>query len=104
MRPTLAVILVKLEQFEDNQTIHRGIILEKLKELDDDIKKLNIATNDRLIDIEDNRLLKLEHWKSRISGVLVTLGVIGTIAGVIGGIIVQLINKDQIIAWILTLK
>lgn len=104
MRPTLTVILVKLEQFEDNQTIHRGIILEKLKELDDDIKKLNIATNDRLIDIEDNRLLKLEHWKSRISGVLVTLGVIGTIAGVIGGIIVQLINKDQIIAWILTLK
>lgn len=104
MRPTLAIILVKLEQFEDNQTIHRGIILEKLKELDDDIKKLNIATNDRLIDIEDNRLLKLEHWKSRISGVLVTLGVIGTIAGVIGGIIVQLINKDQIIAWILTIK
>lgn len=104
MRPTLAIILVKLEQFENSQSIHRGIILEKLVELDKDIKASNIATDDRLIDIEDNRLLKLEHWKSRISGVLVTLGVIGTIAGVIGGIIVQLINKDQIIAWILTLK
>lgn len=104
MRPTLAIILVKLEQFESSQSIHRSIILEKLVELDKDIKALNIATNDRLVDIEDIRLRKLEDWKSKIGGVLVTLGIIGTIAGVVGGIVVQLIKSDKVIAWILTLK
>lgn len=105
MPPNNALILLKLEEYENRAGLHRDSILEKLEKLDTDIKELKKDTisatkelkedhNKRLEDIEDKRLPKLEHWKSSIGGAILIMGGIGAIFGWLGGIFASIYAKD----------
>lgn len=105
MQPTLTVVLLKLQQYENNQTLHREMIMDKLAELDIDIKELKKDTitaskelkddhHKRLEDIEKKRLPTLEHWKSSIGGAILILGGVAAIFGWLGGIFASIYSKD----------